>query len=235
MYVYASPVGRDKRKEYAIKSKPVAQCCKYDPDCPWQDPCPFHEKGKRYVHPARWRDMDPESEGESDSGNPFIAHRALREDEGDVLTRGIVPRPGYDPQKTLSQHITSGSRAKKKARFISASRSIKVAGAWAGNQKKVATFELGSGVKAYNFTGMVPPVKLGVTALSAARASQEVCIDGSIPPQNILNISTVHEVEPDVYDEHRDKATFEGLEITHRFKTRQKSGDSVKCYILTKD
>lgn len=235
MYAYANSVKRDtkrtKRKNYPINNKPVVQRCKHDPTCPFQDPCSIHEK----THPPRWRAMDPDSEGDSDSGNPLVLFRALRPDEEDVRTRGIQPRPGYDPSKTLSQHITSGSRATKKSRFISASRSVKVPGAWAGNGKKVVKFRLGPGIKAYDFTGTTTPVSLGTLACRAARASQEVCIDGTIPPENILSVSIVHQVPLSVYNALRDQATFRGAPITYRFKTRKTTDGPVKCYILTEE
>lgn len=235
MYAYANPVKRDtkrtKRKNYPINNKPVVQRCKHDPTCPYQDPCPIHE----YTHPPRWRAMDSDSEGDSDNDNPLVLYRALRPDEEDVRTTGIQPRPGYDPDKTLSQHITSGSRAKKKSRFISASRSVKVPGAWVGNGKKVAKFRLGLGMKAYDFTGTTTPVSLGSLASRAARASQEVCIDGTIPPENILSVSIVHQVPLSVYNAHKDQETFGGSRITHRFKTRKTTDSAVKCYILTEE
>ncbi|CAF4133432.1 unnamed protein product [Rotaria sp. Silwood2] len=79
---------------------------------------------------VRYRRRHPDSEGETESQNPFIAYRSLRPDEKSFF-EGLRPPKDHDPNISAKDHIAHGSRAKKKSAYVSASRSIKVAAAWA--------------------------------------------------------------------------------------------------------
>ncbi|CAF4943418.1 unnamed protein product, partial [Rotaria sp. Silwood1] len=90
----------------------------------------------------RSRTRDPNSEGDSGSENPLIAYRSLRPDE-EPRDEGLRPPEDHDPEISIKEHVAHGSRAKKKSSWVSASRSIKVAGAWASENKRlVAEFDV---------------------------------------------------------------------------------------------
>lgn len=228
MYEYKK---QDKKKNQIAfgKDTDLIQCCKHDKSCPYKDPCPIHGENRQ---PPRRRRRALQSEGNSESEDPLILYRALRPDES-PLEEGICARKDADSSISISQHVTSGSRAKRKSSKISATHSKKVAGAWAGDGQKVAKFRVPPSVEAYDFTQDPPPVPLGRTALNAARASQEVVIEGTIPREDILEISTVNIVEPETYQRVNIGDEYNGGMVVSKYRTRQRSGDPVKNCILT--
>jgi hypothetical protein len=138
-----------------------------------------------------------DSEGESENDDPTIAHRSLRLDEDSPQLLGLSAPVGHNQSITARAHINSGSRAKIKSRFISASRSIKKAGAWASTNTvdekvgRVASFDIPYGTS----SGDVAPVDVtrpdvqdelfpnGGSALNSAKASQEVLVPDRVPPR----------------------------------------------------
>jgi cell fate (sporulation/competence/biofilm development) regulator YlbF (YheA/YmcA/DUF963 family) len=172
-------------------------------------------------HP-RTRKRHDLSEGESDNEDPTRAFRSLREDEEDPSSAGLLPPVGHDRSITARAHITAGSKAKKKSRFISGSRSKKTAGAWASKNKKarVAEFDL-------------PPEHLDITrpshqsqvfpegsgsGLNAAKASQEVLVPDVVPPHYIRSIYTAEKLSVGEYE--RRKASGVEDQSLHRSRTK---------------
>jgi hypothetical protein len=139
------------------------------------------------------------SDGESDNEDEQILYRALRKDELNPFQNGLNPPEGYDPSVSASAHITSGSKAKAKSRFISATRSIKVAAAWSvksGGEGRVVKFRKPDTTTTYATTydmtnekqaALVFP-KLKGTSYNLAKASQEVLIDTHVPRNCILDV-----------------------------------------------
>ncbi|WP_198362028.1 RHS repeat-associated core domain-containing protein, partial [Burkholderia ubonensis] len=185
--------------------------------------------------PTRVRPPHPDSEGDSESEDPMIAYRALRDDEAPEF-RGLNPPAGFVETKTAFEHVAKGSIAKKKSRFISASRSIKVAGAWAATNEngRIVKFRL-SGSKFYDLTTEEGRNKIiddhateknldekgreGLRkqpALNFAKGSQEVVIENGILPENIMAIYSAQEIDEEEY------RYFAGYGDVKTFKTRAK-------------
>ncbi|VVM63846.1 hypothetical protein PS664_01431 [Pseudomonas fluorescens] len=154
---------------------------------------------------SRFRARHEESEGESESEDPQILYRALRPDETRLEIRGLRPPVSHDRYISAFEHVNRGSTAVKKSKWISASRSIKVAGAWAGESKgrvvkflkpaNALTFDLTSdagrqGVldEHLGSTGTEPNKKIIPRVMNTAKASQEVLIDSHVEPAAILEV-----------------------------------------------
>jgi hypothetical protein len=168
------------------------------------------KKQKRQPTGPRVRPYHNLSEGESESEDPDVVWRALREDE-DPSTEGLRPPEGHDPSITASAHVAAGSKAKIKSGWISATRSRKVAGAWStekGGGKRVARFRIPKGErdktirlggkkgeesrKVYDLTEQeqakeVFPALQG-TAYNAAKGSQELLIHGGLGPEDVMDV-----------------------------------------------
>lgn len=186
-------------------------------------------------HP-RTTKRHPDSDGESDNEDPGVAHRSLRKDEASPQTLGLLPPVGHDPTVSASAHITAGSRAKKKSRFISGSRSRKKAGAWASTNTtstekgRVATYDLpyGYGDSASEPLDVTRPsvqhqlFPNGGSALNSAKASQEVLVPDRVPPEYIRSI---HEVEKLSVGEYR-KRKASGSGRTKLMRSRAKTKEA---------
>ncbi|WP_146021788.1 hypothetical protein [Pseudomonas sp. GW456-L14] len=101
----------------------------------------------------RVRKRHPDSEGESESECSKIGYRALRKDE-EPLINGIKPPANSDPKIPAFAHVRAGSKAKVKSRWVSYSRSLKVAGSWAAKDLdgRVVKFKVPKGRKFYDLT-----------------------------------------------------------------------------------
>jgi hypothetical protein len=164
-------------------------------------------------HHPRTTKRHEDSEGESENDDPTIAHRSLRLDEDSPELLGLSAPVGHNPYTTARAHINSGSRATTKSRFISASRSIKKAGAWASTNTvdekvgRVASFDIPYGTS----SGDVAPVDVtlsdvqdklfpnGGSGLNSAKASQEVLVPDRVPPEYIRSIYVAMPLSPGAY------------------------------------
>lgn len=175
------------------------------------------------------------SDGESDSENPNVLYRSLRRDEDP--RRGLRPPDGFDPSLTASQHITAGSKSKRKSEFVSATRSAKVASAWAAEGPpggRVARFNKPRGQESYDMTDPdqarhVFPTGKG-SSLNTAKASQEVVIRGHIPADHVTDVWDAHRVTMEQYRE-ASADTVPGFE--RKSRSRTKADGPPKPVVLT--
>ncbi len=186
-------------------------------------------------HAPRTRALHHLSDGESDSENPNVLYRSLRRDEDP--RRGLRPPEGYDPNLTASQHITAGSRAKTKSEFVSATRSAKVASAWAsegGPGGRVARFNKPLDRESYDLTNPYEAARVFPTgkgsSLNTAKASQEVVIRGGVPPENITGVWDAHRVPMSQYAE-ASADTVPGFE--RKSRSRSKATNTPHPVVLT--
>lgn len=175
----------------------------------------------------RTRERHQDSEGDSESGDPKILYRSLRDDE-DPINNGLQPPAGHDPSKTASQHITAGTRAKTKSGWISASRSIKVAGSHASRNKngRVVKFRKPEHAESFDLTNseearIVFPARKGAS-LNTAKASQEVVIRGEVGPENILAVFDALAVDEKAYEQ-ASPSTRPGFYCKAKSRTNTKS------------
>jgi len=156
----------------------------------------------------RVRKEHPDSEGESESEDPNILYRSLRDDE-DPLKTGLLPPKGHDPNKTARQHVTAGTRSKAKSPFVSFSRSMKLAGAWAsknqgGRVAKVKlTPSLRKGRAIVDLTEQrqarsVFPTLKG-SSYNTALSSQEVLVKRGLPKESVLGVYNARKVTEKEY------------------------------------
>ena len=158
-------------------------------------------------HP-RTRKRHHLSDGESDNEDMDVAYRSLREDE-DPLAEGLLPPADHDPSISARAHITAGTKAKKKSKYISGTRSKKVSGAWASKNKggRVARFEIPRHQEHYDLTrptdqDRVFPSGSG-SSLNTAKASQEVLVADRIPPEYIQSLYEAEPLSVREYDDRR--------------------------------
>lgn len=158
-------------------------------------PEPRVRKRKEMSAPSpRSRARHDLSDGESDSEDPTVLYRSLRKEENPRVT-GLLPPVGHDPSLSASQHITAGSRAKTKGPWISATRSKKVAAAWAAESDgQVVKFRKPAPSETPSFDMTNPdearqvfPAMVG-SSLNTAKASQEVVIKSRVPPENVIDV-----------------------------------------------
>ncbi len=135
------------------------------------------------------------SDGESDNEDSNILYRSLRPDEN-PFKNGLKPPAGFDSNITASHHITSGSKLKTPSKWISTTRSFKVASAWASKIKngRVVKIRKPTQDQAESFDLTNPeearrifPNEAG-SSLNSAKSSQEVLIDQHVSPDNILAV-----------------------------------------------
>ncbi|WP_017738667.1 RHS repeat domain-containing protein [Pseudomonas sp. CBZ-4] len=163
------------------------------------------EAPKPRVTSPRVRARDPESEGESESEDPNVLYRALRADETKLETRGLRPPIGHDRFTSAYDHVHKGSSSKVKSRWISASRSIKVAGVWAAEKElKVVKFSKPKNAVSFDLTtdagwnALLDEHRASINAKSiekteqmvrnSAKSSQEVVTESYVPPEGILEV-----------------------------------------------
>ncbi|MYM40250.1 hypothetical protein [Duganella qianjiadongensis] len=156
--------------------------------------CSTEEKEK-----PRSRKYHELSDGESGSDDPQVLYRALREDEDPA--KGLRAPYGFDPSISGQAHVAAGSRAKKKSRFVSASRSIKPPAAWQNEGGLVVKFKRPASGKVYDLTRLEDRKKIFASPngriANSAKASQEVIFTGTVPPQDIIKVYKVVEESND--------------------------------------
>jgi hypothetical protein len=166
-----------------------------------------------------------------------IVYRAVRPDElGTLIASGaLLPPctncPGNECCNiSAAAHVTSGSRAILKSRWISTTKSLSIAALWSarkGNAFFSTNIESGrsSGIiAAIHLHGLdsVDPTKLpdiGVTGKNAAMASREILIKDKIPYSNIVGMYQAKSVTKAEYDD------FKGMK-TYGKKTKKMAGSS---------
>lgn len=166
------------------------------------------ESKEKAIKKTRTRKMHDLSEGESESDDPSIVWRSLRKDE-DPMEDGVLPPVGHDPTISASAHITAGSKAKKKSPWVSTSRSLKVAGAWASEtDKRVAKLKIPDGLMSSDIFDMTKeedalkifPKGKG-SSLNTAKASQEVVIKGGLKPEQVLGLYEAKKISVSEYND----------------------------------
>ncbi|CAF3446708.1 unnamed protein product [Rotaria socialis] len=189
----------------------------------------------------RYRERHLGSEGESSSENPFVGYRALRPDE-DPLNDGVRPPEGYDPNISASDHVSKGSTAKTKSAFVSASRSIKVAAAWASESGGIvaeidipneehlpyenrSVFDLTDPNTAEYIFG-----KQNIRSQNYAKASQEILIKNGVSADKIRKLYEVRKGTRKEYNSLKEQSP-DGTKI---FITRRKAKESPSPRILRK-
>ena len=180
------------------------------------------------------------SDGESENEDEDIVWRSLRKEE-QVGISGVRPPKDHNPNLTASQHISAGSRAIEKSPWVSASRSRKVAGAWASESgKKLAKIQIPKNRRGvtgpngeqdvYDITNSndankVFPSGEGST-LNTAKSSQEVVIKNGLGPENILALYEARKISVKQYNELKillslgDEIFIDGLKVYAIFRTR---------------
>ncbi|MEU3411880.1 hypothetical protein [Streptomyces sp. NPDC006658] len=172
------------------------------------------EQALRAIMP-RYRDVHPESEGESESEDPNVFYRTLRPEEL-PLRNGLRPPVGHDVTKSAADHIRAGSRAKVKSSWVSFTRSLKTAAAWAAeNESRIAKVKLPDGARVvegrvYDTTD---PEQLaavfgnnGGSAENFAKASQEVVVKGGLGAEAVLQVFKAKYLTPEQYEQYKTGA-----------------------------
>ncbi|CAM5374225.1 hypothetical protein [Streptomyces atroolivaceus] len=169
------------------------------------------ERALRTIMP-RYRDVHAESEGDSESEDPNVFYRTLRPEEL-PLRNGLRPPIGNDVTKSAADHIRAGSRAKVKSSWVSFTRSLKTAAAWAAeNESRIAKVRLPDGARVtegrvYDTTD---PEQLaavfgnsGGSAENFAKASQEVVVKGGLDAEAVLRVFKAKYISPEQYEQHK--------------------------------
>ncbi|NTZ07762.1 hypothetical protein [Burkholderia metallica] len=174
------------------------------------------------------------SDGESDSENPDVLYRSLRSNESDVRTTGLLPPEGHDASISALAHVQAGSRAEVKSDWVSATRSKKVAAAWAGKSNgQVARFTKPADRETYDLTVPHDQARIfpnGGSGLNAAKGSQEVLIKGGVPAENVTALWNASKVSVRDYHEASSSNTpgFVG-----KIRSRAKANDTPTPVVLT--
>ncbi|CAF3809598.1 unnamed protein product [Rotaria sordida] len=181
----------------------------------------FENIDKENIGKYRRRQRRPSSEGDSESENPNILYRAIREDE-QPFEDGLRPPPNHDPNKSATSHIRSGTRAKQKSPWISATHSLKEAARWASvKEGRVVVFEIPQDLAdqsdlphesrtMYDLTNLNDARLIfpkGGPGLRSAESSQEVIIKDHIPPKCISTVYKVISVSKDEYEARKKEAS----------------------------
>ncbi|CAF1663364.1 unnamed protein product [Rotaria magnacalcarata] len=187
----------------------------------------------------RSRVRDPNSEGDSSNDDPLIGYRSLRPNET-PLEEGLRPPEGHDPAISIKQHVAHGSRAKTKSSWVSASRSIKVAGVWASETESlVAEFDVPyeknlpyTERSVFDLTDPSTANYLfgssGSWAKSFAKSSQEIVIKGGVDASKIRKLYSTRRVTEQEYKTLKSQ-NLGGMRF---IKTRQRTDDPVLPVIL---
>lgn len=155
----------------------------------------------------RTRDRHAESSGDSDGGSPTTLYRSLRPHER-PYERGLLPPSPHNDDISARMHVEKGSKLKVPSAYVSATRSIKTAAAWAGREEggRVATFTNPSGDReVYDLTN--PDHQADVfgdsrtPARNFAKGSQEVVIRHGVPRENIRAVYDARAVSEAAYQE----------------------------------
>lgn len=153
----------------------------------------------------RTRDRHAESSGDSDSGSPTTLYRSLRPDER-PFERGLLPPSPHDADITARMHVEKGSKLKVPSAYVSATRSMKTAAAWAGREEggRVARFTNPSRDReVYDLTNPEHQDEVfgdsRTPARNFAKGSQEVVIKHGVPPENIRAVYDARAVSEAAY------------------------------------
>ncbi|KVX22961.1 hypothetical protein WL02_05365 [Burkholderia ubonensis] len=176
-----------------------------------------------------------QSDGESDSENPDVLYRSLRRDERDVRTTGLLPPQDHDPSISALAHVQAGSRAEVKSAWVSATRSKKVAAAWAARSEggQVAKFTKPAGKETYDLTTPHDQALIfpnGGSGLNAAKGSQEVLIKGGVPAENITALWDARRVTVGEYNAASPSNT---PNFVDKIRSRSKASETPTPVVLT--
>lgn len=146
-------------------------------------------------------------------------YRALRTEEVYTYSQGLYPpcRDCGSPHAdaccsiTHAAHITRGSTAKVKSRFISTTLDESIAAAWCANASGQpadrglsATYAVldvpVDGINSIEINdATIPHIGLGATAANFAKSSKEVLVRDHIPPGQILQIWSARTISKGEY------------------------------------
>ncbi|MFD6278507.1 hypothetical protein ACFWFI_23515 [Streptomyces sp. NPDC060209] len=173
------------------------------------------ERALRAIMP-RYREVHAESEGDSESEDPNVFYRTLRPEEL-PLRNGLRPPIGNDVTKSAADHIRAGSKAKVKSSWVSFTRSLKTAAAWAAeNESRIAKVRLPDEARVtegrvYDTTD---PEQLaavfgnsGGSAENFAKASQEVVVKGGLDADAVLKVFKAKYISPEQYEQYKTGST----------------------------
>src|SRR4051812_5637340 len=136
------------------------------------------------------------SDGESEEDEAVYSpsdrsyFRSLREEEEPEIG-GLRPPVGHDPSISARAHVTAGSKAKVKSKYVSASHSMRVSGAWgASDGSRVAKFQVPPDADFHDLMDEEVQEQVGLkgTGLNAAKSSQEVLVGDGVPPEYVQAI-----------------------------------------------
>jgi hypothetical protein len=177
----------------------------------------------------RTRERHADSSGESESGSPTTLYRSLRRDE-QPFERGLLPPDNHDVNVSASMHVAKGSSLLVPSAYVSATRSIKTAAAWAGREEggRVARFTNPSRDReVYDLTNPDHQAEVfgdsRAPARNFAKGSQEVVIKHGVPPENIRAVYDARAVSEAAYQDAKNNPP-EGMykQIKSRSKVQEK-------------
>jgi len=152
-------------------------------------------------------DRHPESEGESESEDNTIVYRALRSNEN-PQQHGLVPPAGSNPSLSAAAHIQAGSRATVKSTWVSTTRSIRTAAAWAaqngyGRVAKIKIPEEMPREYVHDLTTETGQADVfgdkKPLGLNFAKSSKEVVLKGGVPPAAVVAVYDVERISEKQY------------------------------------
>ena len=206
-------VGRSKRKRKNKKKSKRNDGGKFNTDEYDVKKLPYKKRFNFKHIPNPKKDIIHRWNKEKIKDIEIILYRCLRKDELlNILNTGLLPPCAPCPEKgeccniSPGAHINSGTKAKVKSRYISASEKESV-GHWCSNMsgnptdKKSATY-VKFNVK-YDGINVLNPqtdISLGVMAKNAAKASSEILIKDNVPPSKLLEIYRIKNITKGVYD-----------------------------------
>ena len=182
------------------------------------------------------------SDGDSDSGDSNIVYRATRPDEK-PLEEGLRPPAGHNPNKTVSQHVTSGTKAAEKSDLVSTTKSKRTAGAYASESKgsQVVKANLseaqqeGGEKRVYDLTDeqeQKANFPQGGTGLNFAKSSKEVLIKGGLGPEAVESVRDADTTTVKKYEDIKNQraqgepASHKGQNVSDAFRTRKKKSEN---------
>lgn len=210
------------------------------------------EKGIKIV--PRTRKRHRLSEGDSDSEDSNILYRSLRNNEKDPKKLGLKPPEDHNPEKGPFAHVAAGSRANEQGPWISATRSKKVAAAWAASRKggRVVKFRKPPNAETYDLTkegerraafskgidaqdesefNEKLEKRMNSSTASTAKSSQEVLIKDEVPPSFIDEVWDAKKVSKKEYDAaNEDTPGFKG-----KLRSRAKTTENNPMHIILTD
>ncbi|MCD4506960.1 hypothetical protein LQR30_23095, partial [Chromobacterium piscinae] len=192
-------------------------------------------------NPVTWHDPNglitnrhPESEGESEDEDDQIVYRALRPNERPELD-GLRPPPG-DSSVSAADHIRAGSRAKIKSAWVSATRSIRTAAAWAAQDGfgRVAVIKIPEDMPREYVHDLTTDKGLQDVfkstegmAVNFAKSSKEVVLKGGVRQSDILAVYDVERISEDEYGG-RERVESDDMDFSIKYsKSRSKKSEKI--------